>query len=84
MKYDFVVVGGGFYGACLALVLRSISSGVLLIERDDELFKRASKVNQARIHTGFHYPRSFVTAYRSWRLHKRFMQDFGEAIFEQY
>jgi len=28
-QFDYVIVGGGFYGCCLALYLRSISERVL-------------------------------------------------------
>ncbi|MEO0397852.1 MAG: FAD-binding oxidoreductase [Pseudomonadota bacterium] len=79
-RYDFVVVGGGFYGCCLALFARSVSERVLLIEQEPRLMERGSRVNQARVHTGFHYPRSFVTALRSLSLHARFAADFPEAI----
>lgn len=82
--YDYIVIGGGFYGCCLALYLRSISSRVLLIEAGDRLMMRASRVNQARVHTGFHYPRSAVTAVKSMLLHQRFLKDFPEAISDNF
>lgn len=78
--YDFVVIGGGFYGCCLALYLRSISARVLLVEAGPALMDRASRVNQARVHTGFHYPRSAATAVKSMLLHRRFLSDFPEAV----
>ena len=62
VRFDHIIIGGGFYGCCLALFLRSISRKVLLIEAEDQLLSRASRVNQARVHTGFHYPRSAATA----------------------
>lgn len=82
--YDYVVIGGGFYGCCLALYLRSISRRVLLVEAADRLMTRASRVNQARVHTGFHYPRSAVTAVKSMLLHKRFLNDFPEAVVDDF
>ena len=74
-QVDYLIVGGGFYGCCLALYLRSISNRVLLVEAGDTLLDRASRVNQARVHTGFHYPRSALTAVKSMLLHRRFMAD---------
>lgn len=67
MIYDAVVIGGGFYGASIAINLaeKFDLSKVLLIERESALLTRASRGNQARIHGGYHYPRSFTTAYRS-------------------
>lgn len=81
---DYLIVGGGFYGCCLALYLRSISDRVLVVEAEDRLLTRASRVNQARIHTGFHYPRSALTAVKSMVLHNRFMADFPEAVVDDF
>lgn len=78
--YDYIIIGGGFYGCCLALYLRSISARVLVVEAGERLMDRASRVNQARVHTGFHYPRSAATAVKSTLLHRRFLADFPEAV----
>ena len=83
-KVDYLIVGGGFYGCCLALYLRSISEKVLVVEAGDALLDRASRVNQARVHTGFHYPRSALTAVRSMLLHQRFIIDFPEAVVNDF
>lgn len=82
--HDVVIVGGGFYGCCLALFLRSISDKVLVVEAQDALLTRASRVNQSRIHAGFHYPRSFVTALRSQALSARFARDFSDAVVDDF
>lgn len=82
--YDYIVIGGGFYGCCLALYLRSISARVLVVEADERLMNRASRVNQARVHTGFHYPRSAATAVKSMLLHRRFLADFPEAVVSDF
>lgn len=65
--YDAVVIGGGFYGCAIAIYLarRRGLRNILLVERESKLLSRASFNNQARIHNGYHYPRSFTTAYRS-------------------
>ncbi len=81
---DYLIIGGGFYGCCLALFLRSISDRVTLIEAEPHLLDRASRVNQARIHTGFHYPRSALTAVKSTLLHRRFARDFPEAVVNDF
>ena len=64
---DAVVIGGGFYGTVIAAYLarqRGLKR-ILLVEREAALLSRASYNNQARVHNGYHYPRSFTTAYRS-------------------
>lgn len=82
--YDAIVIGGGFYGCCLALFLASKSDRVALVEAGPDIMGRASRVNQARVHTGFHYPRSFVTALRSKALQSRFARDFPDAIIDDF
>lgn len=83
-EFDVVIVGGGFYGCCLALFLRSVTDRILVIEQQDELLTRASRVNQARVHFGFHYPRSFVTALRSRDLSTSFVRDFKNAVVDDF
>ncbi|PWU16700.1 MAG: D amino acid oxidase (DAO) family protein, partial [Bdellovibrio sp.] len=65
--FDAIVIGGGFYGAAIAIYLRQQRGlrRVLLVERESEILQRASYNNQARVHNGYHYPRSFTTAFRS-------------------
>lgn len=81
---DFLVIGGGFFGCALALFLRSISEKIVLLEAGETLMNRASRVNQARIHSGFHYPRSALTAVKSMVLHRRFAQDFPDAVVDDF
>jgi glycine/D-amino acid oxidase-like deaminating enzyme len=80
--YDALVVGGGFYGAVIAsyLVRRRGFARVALVEREPQLLARASYHNQARVHNGYHYPRSFTTAYRSRINLPRFLHDFPAAV----
>jgi glycine/D-amino acid oxidase-like deaminating enzyme len=82
--WDAAVVGGGFYGASLALELRSRMSRVLLIEREPRLLQRASYINQARVHNGYHYPRSILTSLRSRHNYPRFCDDFPQAIVSDF
>jgi glycine/D-amino acid oxidase-like deaminating enzyme len=84
--FDAVVVGGGFYGAVIARHL-SVNRGlrrVLLVEREAALMRRASYTNQARVHNGYHYPRSFTTAYRSRINLPRFVTDWPGAIVRDF
>lgn len=79
---DALVVGGGFYGTVIATYLaeRRGLRRVVLVERERDLLLRASYVNQARVHNGYHYPRSFTTAYRSRVNLPRFVRDYPEAV----
>lgn len=85
-KVDAVVIGGGFYGSAIAIYLvkqRGLNK-VLLIERESNLLTRASHNNQARVHNGYHYPRSFTTAFRSRVNYPKFLQDWPAAIKQDF
>lgn len=79
------MIGGGLFGAYSANLLGTAGYKVLLIEKDAELMSRASYVNQARLHTGLHYPRSLITAQESLKYYELFRKKFYSAIhdFEQ-
>lgn len=79
-----VVIGGGFFGSCLALLLRGTRRRVVLVERESALLQRASLRNQARVHAGYHYPRSLLTAVRSLVNFPRFLLDFRECIDDDF
>src|SRR3989344_594594 len=83
-KYDIVIIGGGVYGCSLALFLKKKNNSVLLVEAEDDLITKASYGNQARIHNGYHYPRSFLTAHRSHQNYLRFIKDFKPAVYNNF
>lgn len=85
--YDVVIIGGGFFGCSLALYLKRHRKKVLLLEMSEDLMQRASYANQARVHNGYHYPRSITTALRSRINFPKFVQEYEDCItksFEQY
>jgi glycine/D-amino acid oxidase-like deaminating enzyme len=45
---------------------------------------RASFNNQARVHNGYHYPRSVLTALRSRVSFPRFVEDFGDCVDSEF
>ncbi|WP_283151021.1 FAD-dependent oxidoreductase [Silvimonas soli] len=80
--FDAVIIGGGFYGSAIAIYLAKQRGlrRVLLLERETQLLVRASYNNQARVHNGYHYPRSFTTAFRSRVNLPKFVRDWPEAV----
>lgn len=83
---DAVIIGGGFYGAAIAIYLakqRGLKR-VVLLEREPKLLCRASYHNQARVHNGYHYPRSFTTAFRSRVNLPKFVRDWPDAIKQDF
>ncbi|MCH4539760.1 FAD-dependent oxidoreductase [Ochrobactrum sp. A-1] len=83
---DAVIIGGGFYGATIAIYLAKSRGlrNVILLEREPELLLRASYNNQARVHNGYHYPRSFTTAFRSQVNLPRFIRDWPQAVKQDF
>ncbi len=79
-----IVIGGGFYGCMVALHLHLRGVNVTIIEASDSVLSRASYVNQARVHNGYHYPRSFNTAYRSRFNSPRFIAEFKPAVVDNF
>lgn len=82
--YDKVTIGAGLYGLYSALRCGKRGENVLVIERDPDAFMRASYINQARVHMGYHYPRSFSTAIKSAHYFERFCEDFGFCIHKDF
>ena len=86
-KYDFLIVGGGIFGIYAALYLSKYGLRTCIVEKEKELLKKASIVNQARLHSGYHYPRSVATALMSDDNKARFTADHQQFInfeFEKY
>ena len=82
--WDAIIVGGGFFGARLAIELGRHGAQTLLLEAGPALLERASARNQARVHAGYHYPRSYLTALRSRINAPRFIAEFRECIFDDF
>ncbi len=86
INQDAIIIGGGFYGAAIAIYLakqRGLKR-IILIEREQALLTRASYNNQARVHNGYHYPRSFTTAYRSRVNLPNFVRDWPDAVKQDF
>ena len=79
-KYDRIIIGAGIYGLYAALFCSKLGLKVLVLEKEDHEFSRATYINQARVHNGYHYPRSISTAGKSAYYFNKFNQDFEFCI----
>ncbi|TNF69153.1 MAG: FAD-binding oxidoreductase [Gammaproteobacteria bacterium] len=84
MKYDKIILGGGIFGLYAALKCIQKGQKVLILEHENAPFKRASWINQARVHNGYHYPRSYATALKSAYYFDRFVDEFDFAILKRF
>lgn len=82
--YDKIIFGAGFFGLYAALQCINKNERVLVLEYDDMPFKRASWINQARLHHGYHYPRSYATAKKAAYYFDRFVNDYAYAIVKDF
>ncbi|HEY5752177.1 MAG TPA: FAD-dependent oxidoreductase [Chthoniobacterales bacterium] len=82
--YDVLIVGGGFYGCILAATMAEHGASVLLCEENHDIMLRASGINQARVHNGYHYVRSFVTAIRCHHHYSNFIKQFRRCIIDNF
>lgn len=80
LNYDKVIIGAGLYGLYTAAYCAKKGEHVLVLECDSEVFGRATYINQARVHMGYHYPRSYSTAIKSAYYFDRFNEDFDFCI----
>jgi hypothetical protein len=85
-EFDAVIIGAGFFGAVLADYLVKIPTinTVAIIEKEPIPLSRASANNQARIHQGFHYPRSIKTAASSRRTYELFKSKWPSSVFSEF
>lgn len=78
--YDKVIIGAGLYGLYAAHHCGKKGEKVIVLECDPTPFRRATYINQARVHQGYHYPRSLSTAMKSAGYFQRFNDDYGFCI----
>jgi len=74
------IIGSGYFGTTLALILNKKHS-VDLYEKEKDILNGASKVNQFRFHLGFHYPRSPKTINEINLSQKLFLNFFPSKVF---
>lgn len=83
-QFDQIIIGAGLYGLYAALFCCRKGQKVIVLECDSAPFQRATWINQARVHQGYHYPRSISTAMRSAGYFERFHQDYDFCINREF
>ncbi|WP_157351562.1 FAD-dependent oxidoreductase [Aliarcobacter butzleri] len=82
--YDVIVIGAGFFGLRTALFFAKRNKKVLILESNSKAFQNASLINQARVHNGYHYPRSYPTALSSHNHYEIFCEEYKTAIIGEF
>ena len=81
---DKLIIGAGLYGLYAALYCGKRGQQVEVLEIEQAPFTRATYINQARVHMGYHYPRSLSTAMKSAGYFKRFVEDYSFCIHTKF
>jgi hypothetical protein len=74
------VVGAGIYGITAATKLKTAGYIVDLYDSEDDILKKASGINQYRIHRGYHYPRSPETIESCKSNEESFIKYYNQSI----
>lgn len=81
-----LIIGAGIYGRYSADLLHNYGFDTTIIASDDSLsvnnskYNTASLINQARVHNGYHYPRSVSTAKESSKNYAKFKEFMSDEI----
>ena len=81
---DKIIIGAGLYGLYAALFCAKRGQTVIVLEQENAPFTRATYINQARVHMGYHYPRSLSTAMKSAGYFKRFTEEYDFCIHSEF
>jgi glycine/D-amino acid oxidase-like deaminating enzyme len=79
-RVNVAVIGGGMFGAEIAIKAKSLGLSVDIYEAKSDILSGASANNQNRLHLGFHYPRDLETGKQSIRGFDAFKQKYAECI----
>lgn len=83
-KTDCIIIGAGIFGLYAASLLIKQGQQVAIIDKSVRPFSRASAINQARVHNGYHYPRSCETAEKVIEYYNKFIREFDFAINDSF
>lgn len=85
-NYHYVIFGAGIYGcyAALKLAQKFQNKKIAILEFDEDIFSRATYINQARLHNGYHYPRSLYTAIKCHEYFDKFYREYNFAVLDNY
>ncbi len=79
-RVKIAIVGGGIFGVTTAIKLAKRGFSVDLFEKEPDIFRAASGINQFRLHRGYHYPRSQETMRDCLRTEQGFIKEYGKAV----
>jgi glycine/D-amino acid oxidase-like deaminating enzyme len=79
MSAKIAIAGAGIYGATAAIRLAEQGHGVTVFDPLG-IMRAASAINQYRVHSGYHYPRSPETVRETLEAREEFIEAFAPAV----
>jgi len=83
-KKRIAIVGAGIFGSTITIRLAQKGYSCDLYEKNNSIMSCASRVNQYRLHKGYHYPRSDSTINQLLNSYTRFFEEYYDAIEKKY
>ena len=83
-KKRIAIVGAGIFGSTITIRLAQKGYYCDLYEKNNSIMSCASRVNQYRLHKGYHYPRSDSTINQLLNSYTRFIEEYNNAIEKKY
>lgn len=77
---NIAVIGGGIFGCVSAIKLQQSGHNVSIFEQYSNILQAASGINQYRLHSGYHYPRSSETVVQSMIGLETFGAEYGDCL----
>ena len=77
-KRKICIIGGGWYGCHLGMVLKKMGIDFIILEKNKDIFSESSYKNQNRLHLGFHYARSYKTRKLCNNGYYKFIKQYGK------
>lgn len=80
MSEEIAVIGGGMFGVTAASSLSDAGFEVTLYEKGSNILTGTSGSNHWRLHRGYHYPQSDMTAKNTLKTEPQFRSRYEEAV----
>ena len=81
MKKKIVIIGSGWYGCHIALILKKYKEfDITIIEKNKNIFDNSSYYNQNRLHLGYHYCRNYATRNLCQKYYNKFLEQYEDCV----
>jgi hypothetical protein len=81
MTKNIIIIGSGWYGCHIALLLSKYKDfNIKIIEKNKTIFDNSSYYNQNRLHLGYHYCRNYPTRSLCHKYYNKFLDVYANCV----